>query len=145
MMQERWGETDLVSADFPFHETTYYEPEMGPGLMRRVYSFRELIPPDRIVEIKLATNNIEDRCRGESGRQVNLDPGYLDTYKVVLASAKCGGQKVYLRDGIYADMTLFRYKGKWEFFAWGFPDFKSGKYDAVLNSIRDLYKKQIRS
>lgn len=139
-----WGETDFVSEDFVFDETDYYEPEMGSGLLRRFYSFAQLISPDRIVEAKLDCNRIEDHWLREGRRQVNLDAGYLDTYKLILASAKFGGQKIYLRDGIYADMTLTMYKGKWESFVWGFPDFKSGKYDQVLRQIRDLYKTQRR-
>ncbi|HET6267894.1 MAG TPA: DUF4416 family protein [Acidobacteriota bacterium] len=141
-----WGDSDFVSQGFPFSETAYYEPEMGPNLIRRFYSFARLIAPDSIVEAKLLTNRIEtELIAGSTGRTINLDPGYLDTYKVVLASAKFGGQKVYLRDGIYADMTLIRNHGRWESFAWGFPDFKSGKYDDVLNQIVTLFKNQTKA
>jgi len=145
-LAKEWSESDFVSQDFPFSETDYYEPEMGAHLMRRFYSFTRLISPDAIVEAKLLTNRIEaELSNGSAGRRINLDPGYLDTYKVVLASAKFGGQKVYMRDGIYADMTLIRNHGRWESFAWGFPDFKSGKYDDVLNQIVTLYKSQTRA
>jgi hypothetical protein len=139
-----WGETDFISEDFPFDATRYYENEMGPGLLRRFLSFQTLIQPDQLVDVKLYTNRLEQENLSGPSRRINVDPGTIDQYKVVLASAKFGGQKIYLRDGIYADMTLVMYKGKWESFAWGFPDFKSGKYDAVLSQIRDLYKKQIR-
>jgi hypothetical protein len=139
-----WGDVDFESENFPFEETSYYEPEMGTGLQRRFYSFEKLISPDLIVEAKLECNRIEELFLHNGQRQVNLDAGYLDTYKVILASAKFGGQKVYMREGIYADMTLTMYKGKWESFVWGFPDFKSRKYDAVLSTIRDLYKKQLK-
>jgi hypothetical protein len=141
---ESWGEADFESEDFPFEETDYYQKEMGGGLKRRFYSFSKLILPDQIVDAKLQSNRIEEELAKDGSRQVNLDPGYLDTYKVVLASAKFGGQKIYMRDGIYADMTLTMYKGKWEAFLWGFPDFKSRKYDEVLNKIRDIYKGQLR-
>lgn len=143
-MAARWGATDFVSGDFPFEATGYYASEMGADLCRRFYSFKDLIPPDRLVEAKLFTNSVEESFARDGRRTVNLDPGYLDFYKLVLASAKFGGQKVYLRDGIYADMTLVMFKGKWTSFHWGFPDFKSGAYDAVLSQIRDLYKAQVR-
>jgi Domain of unknown function (DUF4416) len=145
-LTNEWGESDFISHDFPFSETAYYEPEMGANLMRRFYSFARLISPDNIVDAKRLTNRIEVELSADStGRKINLDPGYLDTHKVVLASAKFGGQKVYLHDGIYADMTLIRNHGRWESFAWGFPDFKSGKYDDVLTKILTLYKNQTRS
>ncbi len=143
-LRVEWGETDFESDDFDFDETNYYQDEMGTGLYRRFYAFQDLIPPDRIVEAKLHCNVTEERFMRDNKRQVNLDAGYLDTYKVVLASAKFGGQKIYLRDGIYADMTLTMYKGRWEAFNWGFPDFKSRKYDDVLCKMRDLYKVQMR-
>src|SRR5262245_66173855 len=139
-MTNAFGPVDWESEDFPFDVTNYYENEMGTGLLRRFYSFQKLIMPDEIAEIKILTNELEKKYRNEKGRQINLDPGYLDTYKVVLASTKFGGQKLYVAKGIYADMTLVMYKGQWESFAWGFPDFKSRRYDAVLSKIRDLYK-----
>ena len=143
-LEQEWGECDFQSADFPFDQTDYYEKEMGSNLFRRFLSFQRLITPDRIVEAKLFTNLMEEKYSGESGRRINLDPGYLDYYKLVLASAKFGGQKVYLRSGIYADMTLVVFRGKWEAFQWSFPDFKSGLYDQTLFQIRDLYKSQVK-
>lgn len=101
-----WGQTDFISESFPFDETSYYEQEMGAGLERRFISFERLIPPDLIVDVKLQTNRLEQEFANDSLRTINLDPGYLDHYKLVLASAKFGGQKIYLREGIYADMTL---------------------------------------
>lgn len=139
-MVKAFGTIDWQSDDFPFDVTDYYEKEMGKELLRRFYSFQKLIRPDEIAEIKIRTNELENKYRNEDRRQINLDPGYLDTYKVVLASTKFGGQKIYVGKGIYADMTLVMFKGQWESFAWGFPDFKSRRYDAVLSKIRDLYK-----
>ena len=135
-----FGPVDWQSEDFPFDVTNYYEKEMGTELLRRFYSFQNLIMPDEIADIKIRTNELENKYRNAKGRQINLDPGYLDTYKVVLASTKFGGQKIYIGKGIYADMTLVMYKGQWESFAWGFPDFKSRRYDDVLSIIRDLHK-----
>jgi hypothetical protein len=141
---ELLGPIDWQSEDFQFDVTDYYEKEMGSGLLRRFLSFRNLIMPDQIADIKIRTNELENKYRNENKRQINLDPGYLDTYKVVLASTKFGGQKIYIGKGIYADMTLVMYKGQWEGFAWGFPDFKSRRYDPVLSKIRDLYKSKER-
>jgi hypothetical protein len=139
-----FGPIDWQSEDFSFDVTDYYKKEMGAELLRRFLSFENLIMPDEIAEIKIQTCEVENKYRNENGRQINLDPGYLDTYKVVLASTKFGGQKIYVGSGIYADMTLVMYKGRWEGFAWGFPDFKSRRYDVVLSKIRDLYKSKGR-
>jgi hypothetical protein len=139
-----FGPIDWQSEDFRFDVTDYYEKEMGSELLRRFLSFQNLIMPDEIADIKIRTNELENKYRTENRRQINLDPGYLDTFKVVLASTKFGGQKIYLGKDIYADMTLVMYKGQWEGFAWGFPDFKSRRYDSVLSKIRDLYKSKGR-
>jgi len=137
---ETFGPIDWQSEDFTFDVTDYYEKEMGSELLRRFLSFQNLIMPEEIAELKIRTNELENKYRNENRRQINLDPGYLDNYKVVLASTKFGGQKIYVGKGIYADMTLVMYKGQWEGFAWGFPDFKSRRYDAALSKIRELYK-----
>ncbi|MDZ7372650.1 MAG: DUF4416 family protein [candidate division KSB1 bacterium] len=138
--EEAFGPIDWTSPDFPFDVTTYYCAEMGEPITRRFWSFARLVQPDELPGIKLTTNRIEAELAVEGKRKVNLDPGYLDYDKVVLASAKYNGQKIYLRDGIYADLTLHYEKGHFYPYPWSFPDFKSGRYERTFLRIRELYK-----
>ena len=95
--------------------TDYYEKEMGTGLLRRFVSFAPLISPEALAEIKLKTHGIEEGYQwieGEKrGRRVNIDPGYLDGGKVVLASTKGTSHRIYLRSGVYGEVTLFFQSG----------------------------------
>jgi hypothetical protein len=139
-----WGSIDFEGADHVFDVTGYYEPEMGAPLYRRILAFEKLEMPTLLVDMKLACNDIENRLRVDEKRTVNCDAGYLDHNKVLLASAKEAGQKIYLDKGIYADLAG-RYKaGKYRPFEWSFPDFKDGRYDAELCAIRALYLKQVK-
>lgn len=144
-VKDTWGDIDYQSNDYPFDVTDYYVPEMGEGILRRIISISKLHPPTLLVEMKLKCNSIENDLANGSKRLVNLDAGYLDHNKVVLASAKEAGQKVYLDKGIYADLAG-RYKaGKYQPFEWSFPDFKDGRYDNDLLSIRKKYLKQLKN
>jgi hypothetical protein len=138
-LQQRWGTLDFEGPDHPFFITDYYEPEMGAPLFRRLLSFEKLLPPQFLADMKLECNALEDLLRENNNRTVNLDIGYLDHNKIVLASAKAAGQKIYLDKGIYADLVC-RYKnGAYRPFEWTFPDFKDGRYDTELSSIRTSY------
>jgi hypothetical protein len=140
----RWGAIDFEGADHVFDVTDYYEPEMGAPLYRRLFAFEKLSDPTLLVAMKLACNQIEGLLSADGKRTVNCDAGYLDHNKVVLASAKEAGQKIYLDKGIYADLAG-RYKaGKYQPFEWSFPDFKDGRYDNELLEIRKLYLEQVR-
>lgn len=140
----RWGELDFEGTDHLFDVTDYYEQEMGAPLFRRLLAIEKLYEPTLVVDMKLACNEIEDRLAAGGRRMVNCDAGYLDHNKVLLASAKEAGQKIYIDRGIYADLAG-RYKsGKYRPFEWSFPDFKDGRYDAELCAIRALYLKQVK-
>jgi len=144
-MTAQWGPIDFQGADAPFDMTHYYEPEMGAGLQRRLLAFERLVPPESLVEAKRCCNAWEDLDLAEtSGRKVNLDVGYLDHNKVVLASVKFAGQKIHLGQGIYADLVARYEGGKYQPFPWTFPDFKTGRYDADLVAIRTLYLTQLK-
>ena len=61
-----------MSELLPFRYTRYYESEMGADLRRRLVSFQNLIAPDTLPEIKLATNALENgmcRCAGAAQDQ----------------------------------------------------------------------------
>jgi hypothetical protein len=139
-----WGAIDFEGIDHHFDVTDYYTPELGAPLYRRLLAFRQLYPPTLIVDMKLECNAIEERLASGGCRIVNLDAGYLDHNKYLLASAKEAGQKVYLDKGIYADLSG-RYKGgKYQPFEWSFPDFRDGRYDDELLAIRRLYMGQLK-
>lgn len=143
-LQERFGAIDYKSPVFPFDITNYYVPEMGSSIMRCFWSFRALENPKRLAESKIFCNSAEDSLAVNGQRKVNLDPGYMDYDKVVLASAKYNAHKIYLDQGIYADLTLRYEKGYYKPSDYAFPDFKSGIYNEVFIHIRAKYKGQLR-
>ena len=143
-LQHVFGRADMISGVYPFDITDYYEPEMGTQLLRRFVSFDKLVEAQTLPEIKRLTNVMETAYVSESGRSINLDPGYMDMDKFILASAKYGRQKIYLDKGIYADPTLYYYKKEFQPYEWSFPDFKSGIYNDYFLRVRSHYKKQIR-
>jgi hypothetical protein len=124
--------------------TGYYEDEMGPGLRRVIVSFKELANAPDLVKIKLATLRLEDKLSGGSGRTVNIDPGYIDYFKAVLASFKEGPQKIYLGRGVYADPVLMYEDHGWRVLPWSFPDFREGLYMEEFGEIRRIYREQRR-
>ncbi len=144
-LSSRWGEIDFAGEDHPFEMTDYYEEEMGRDLKRRLVSFLELVPPDSLCRAKHICNGIEDRLAGEKGRLVNLDVGYLDHNKIVLASFKGAGQKIYLGEGVWADLVARYRGGKFRPFEWTFPDFRDDRYGQELLRIRWTYLRQLRA
>ena len=75
------------------------------------------------------------------GRRINLDPGYMDTVKIVLASTKDFSHRIYLGKGIYGEVTLI-YSGKgYQILPYTFPDFRTQEYQDIFKKAREIYKK----
>ena len=142
LLIEQFGEMDYRSKSFPFDFTDYYESEMGSPIFRIFVSFEVLVHPKDLAIVKIRTNAIEDELAVDGKRLVNIDSGYMDYDKVVLASAKYNGQKIYLDHGIWADLTLHYENKSFDPYPWSFPDFKSGMYNEVFLEIRKKYKVQ---
>jgi hypothetical protein len=140
----RFGSTDYESELLPFDHTSYYEKEFGPGLVRRIVAFTDLVAPQRLAEIKCTTNELEMNWAVGEQRRVNLDPGYVSLSKMVLATTKNYSHRIYLGQGIYAEVTL-RYQRRaflpWE---WTYPDYASPRYLEICGRIRDIYVTQLR-
>ena len=148
ILVDKFGPVDLKSGVFNFDKTDYYEEEMGENLKRQFLSFHQLIEAKGLVEIKLFTNSLEEKfslSRDKPSRLINLDPGYLDCTKLVLASTKDSPNRIYLREGIYAEITLYFSQGTFKFRPWTFPDYQTREYIEVFNQIRKLYINQRRN
>lgn len=141
---EQIASVDSMGEPFPFEDTHYYDNEMGGPIYRKFFSFDPLMDPGELAHLKNLCNEIENELSVEGLRKVNLDIGYLDLHKIILASAKYNGQKIYIGEGIYADPTLIFENGDFHPLENTFPDFKSGDYNPVLVEYRERLKQQLR-
>ena len=144
VLEERFGSLDWVGPERPFDRTRYYEREMGWPLVRRFMSFETLTPPDRLVEIKLQTNEVEEQFRQGPNRRVNIDPGYIALERLVLATGKNYVHRIYLGRGIYADLTLVYVRGGFRPLPWTYPDYADPDVIGEFNDLRKGYLEQLR-
>lgn len=145
---EAWGPLLLVSPRYDFVETDYYEKQMGADLVLELWAFERLIVPDELVERKLATNAWEEEyaALGQQAerRPLNLDPGYLTPAKLVLASTKDHSHRIYLRRGIFAEVTLHYSGGAWQARDWTYPNYRRADYHQFLTRCRDGLRQAAR-
>ena len=143
-LEQLHGPIDYSSVTLPFDHTHYYEPEFGAGLQRRFISFRDLIDPGSLAQIKVQTNAVEQGLMVDGRRRINLDPGYVSLGKLVLATTKNRSHRIYIGRGIYAEVTL-RYENKC-YRPWDctYPDYRQATHLRILEEIRDLYSAQSR-
>jgi len=147
-LQQNFGSIDLTSSAFGFTFSDYYQKQMGGPVERKFLSFSTLISPDRLSEIKLLTNGMEEEIRREHGsntRIVNLDPGILSASSLVMATAKDFAHRVPLQKGIYGHLELLFGKDQVRILEWTYPDFKTGDYNAYFLEVRRLYLQQLKS
>lgn len=143
-LAERFGPLGFLSEPLEFNFTTYYERELGTGLIRKMVSFEQLVPQDRLSDIKLYTNKIEEEHLDEKGnRRMNIDPGFIALERFVLASCKNFSHRVYLRGGVYADLTFIYTKGDFKPLPWTYPDYGDKKIKSILLQIRHRYAHQL--
>ena len=140
-----YGQPDFVSSQMPFNYTDYYNPEMGEKLVRRFLSMEKLIRPESLPDVKLATNEIEKESMRDGQRLMNIDPGYLSQAHLILATGKGYTHRPYLRDGIYADLTLIYQGKKFCSLPWTYPDYADEQQLAMLSAIRSRYLLQLKN
>ena len=146
-LSRQFGRVDFQSHIMPFDYTDYYVREMGPNLLRKFIGFEKLIQPEEIVGIKLFTNDLEKEFvyPDTDKRRINLDPGYITAAKLVLASTKDHIHRIYLKDGIYVEITLRMERKTFRPWPWTYPDYSSAEYIGIFNEIRRIYMEQLRN
>jgi hypothetical protein len=146
-LEADWGAIDLESPAFPFDLTDYYEAEMGPGLKRRFMSFRELATPESLPSLKLRTIALEEDLRRETGapgRPVNIDPGYLTSSALVMATAKDFSHRIPIGGGIYAHLELLFTTSGLKRLDWTYPDMRREACGEFFREVRKSYLASVR-
>jgi hypothetical protein len=139
LLQRSLGELDMVSPWLDFHYTDYYTAEMGVPLYRRVLVFKKLIPQQQLAHIKCQTNEVEQALAEKGCRRVNIDPGYLLYERFVLATGKNYAHRIYIGQGIYADLTLIYQGAGYQPLPWTYPDYKAPEMRTFLLQVRQKY------
>lgn len=137
---QHFGDIDFESSTIDFTFTNYYNSEIGDNIKRQYVSFSKLIEPGDINAIKVFTNALEQKFTADSKRPVNIDPGYVDLSKLVLASTKDATYRIYAKDGMYLQSTLY-FEGK-TFKPWPltYADYRSDHAVEFFTLVRNHYK-----
>lgn len=122
-----FGKIDARSPVLSFDDfSKYYEEEMGANLKRLWVTFSGLYIPEDLHVFKLISNMVEEHYSENDRRTINIDPGYISLSNVVLYTTKNYYHRIYIGDGIYAEVTLFyRRKEGFQPFPWTYPDYKT--------------------
>ena len=141
ILTAEFGEVEAVSEEFSFSGefSTYYDDELGGEGLRRIYSFKETVDPTRQAEIKLRTNEIEAEFAIDGKRRINLDPGFINHGRLLLATTKETGFRIPLKDGIYTELTLFWARGGWQKLPWTYRDYQSERVQNFITEVRRTY------
>jgi len=143
-LEDLYGPTDWVSPRMPFDRTRYYEREMGGRLVRKFVAFERLMAREELPGTKLETNRLEAQTLERGRRTVNIDPGFVCLERLVLATGKNYTHRIYLSQGIYADLTLVFHRKDFRPLAWTYPDYADAEVIGYFNAVRERYKEQLR-
>ena len=149
-----YGNITAASEVIPFNFTQYYDDEMGPNLLRQWVRFETLFNPEHLAKCKLETNMAETLLARQFGspsntgtkphRPINIDPGYVHRYKVILATTKDHSHRVYIAEGIFGEVTLHWHHNRWTAWPWTYADYQSETAQTFFVKARTEYMEQLQ-
>jgi len=145
LLIQLYGPLDTESQFISFNYTDYYKKQMGGTLKRKFISCSSLYPPDKLSEIKLRTNIIEEEIAREiksKKRVVNIDPGILSAAALIMATVKDFSHRIPMQKGIYGHLEFLFGKNEVKILPWTYPDYRSPEYHDYFLNVRELYLKQ---
>ncbi len=139
ILQNRYGAIEFITEPVQFSHTNYYAGEMGASLQKIYFSFEKFIEPEQLPDIKIFTNAVEEQFLTRGKRNVNIDPGYIETPKLVLATTKNFSHRIHIGKGIYGDVQLYWQQGRFNANPWTYPDYKDLDIRLFFEKVRNAY------
>ena len=147
-ISEHWGKPVLQSPPISFEAGGYYRATMGDGLLKTLVAFEGFCDPGELAGWKVATNHWEKEyaanCSHPETRPLNLDPGYTSQAKLVLATTKDRDHRIYLRDGIFAEVTLTYVRKTWEHHRWSYPTYRGNEVASFAQQCREHLRAHLK-
>jgi hypothetical protein len=147
-LSARWGDIRTVSSEIPFEAGGYYTPTMGSDLTKTLIAFGGFCDPADLADWKHETNELETLYANESEhaetRPLNLDPGYITQAKLVLATTKDRDHRLYLRDGMFAEVTLTYVGKRWQHHRWSYPSYRTEEVADFASTCRRILRAHLQ-
>ncbi len=142
LLKDHWGEEEARSEIIPFNFTNYYEKEMGKELSRLWISFTKPFPVAEMVELKILTTAVEKSFLKNGARIFNLDPGIITLTNLCLLTHKNYSHRIYLGKGVFCELTLRYFRGRFEPLPWTYPDYKTKVAIDFFNYVREKMRQE---
>ncbi|HUV12203.1 MAG TPA: DUF4416 family protein [Acidobacteriota bacterium] len=145
VLTTEFGALTERSATYCFSEfSPYYDVELGSPVWKYLVSLERFLPADQIVEVKHFAEEVESLFSTGEGdgrrRTVNLDPGYLNGWQVVLSTVKNYTHRISMGRGVFCEVTLIYKEGRFQKLPWTFPDYVSPPVLEFLKKTREGYQ-----
>ena len=138
---KKFGEAESESKEYPFNFTDYYAEEFGDNLLKKFLCFGRNISKEDLPEVKKFTNNLEKLFAAGGKRRINIDPGYIDSKELVMASNKTASFKQSIAENIFAH-RLLEFNGKEAvIFRHTFADYKTDENKNFFERIFCSFQK----
>lgn len=143
-LEKKFGRVQFETLEIECAEASEYREEMGDGLLRRFFSFEKEVPRDSLPALKAACSKIEAQFADVTDnylfRTVNIDPGILTPSNVVIATHKEFNHRMYLRDGVYAELALIYSRGTFCRLPWTASDYCDEEAIGFFRRVRDSFE-----
>ncbi len=121
-----FGNIKLYSNTFSFSDfTDYYDNEIGKDIIREWILFENIDNGENFYEKKLMSIEIEKKFTINNNRNINIDPGRICLSNMQLLTTKNYSHRIYMGEGIYAEVTFIFTKNGIKFLDWTYPDYKT--------------------
>ena len=147
-LTQAWGEVSIISEPIPFEAGGFYTATMGADLMKVLIAPGKPLDPGDLADWKHQTNQWENEYAEASSyaepRPLNLDPGYMTQAKLVLATTKDRDHRIYLRDGMFAEVTLTYVGKQWVHHRWSYPSYRTDEVAKFAGACRDRLRRHLK-
>ena len=146
-IEDRWGAIVESTPAMPFQAGGYYTAAMGDSLLKTLVALADPVDPVGLADWKTETNHWEAEAatalHKAQARPLNLDPGYITQAKLVLATVKDRDHRIYLKDGIFGEVTLTYVGKQWTFHRWTYPDYRTAEVADFALQCRARLRKHL--
>jgi len=147
-LTEQWGAPLVVSSPIPFEAGGYYTSSMGSDLKKVLVATAGFADPACLADWKRQSNRWEDEYADSSDhpeqRPLNLDPGYVTQAKLILGTTKDRDHRIYLRDGIFAEVTLTYIGKRWHSHRWSYPSYRTAEVAEFAMQCRQRLREHLK-